>query len=871
MAEVAWIMPVLGWIISPIATRLITDGFALLGFDEYEKMRDLEARLLPQLAIMLELPEMIPAGQRGHIELWAKRLRAAFYDAEDILDIADYHRLQKQVLSYSGNNSAIDRAKHIFSGKTLKLKKALKKLEKVIEQGYKFTAPLASTISSGRNNGNGTTSCGRDEYEIATISSPPHTVFGRDKDRGKITEILRKGSSDSEPSSSNNQEKCYTVIGIYGIAGSGKTTLAQYVCTYERNDNYFSPIMWIHVSQSFSVSRIYQQMLEAAMASSGSTFHEWCNLDNLHTKLEEQLRCKRFFLVLDNMRAGIDVHVLDQLFSPLKVGRKGSMVLITTRFKETATSLASLSMKIPDLSENDFFNLFMHYALDGADFDPKDLETFIMIGKQIVAKLKASPLAARIVGARLRKKLKPASWRAIGDQDMLHDTMGALWWSYQQFDEQVRRCFAYFSMFPQGYRFTCEELIDLWIAEGFTKSEQIDNVGQNCFDELVSCSFLSTEKYVYGSKDEWFTLHDLIHELAARVAGSDCFRIEEMGNLFINLRRLKIASLPKLQKLPTLPNSLKSLDIQQCDALVVTCREDVDMVRSLFVRRASQYEPSLNTTVHAEEINTFANEQPDRFGTILSDIFGRCGSLPTRLIRNCIQEAEYSQFELPASVDRVIISYCVVTDTVLHNSLRGSTSLTSLNLRGLPFLTAIPSEVMQSLPKLSDIAIEECVNFTLIQGLNSLTKLQHLSITKCPNLATLDEKVCGLHGVAVDNIPLLARLLSAEGCSSLWSLRIHESEELREEEILQRFCSLACLEFSCCNWNHLPENLAILTSLEHLHLDYCRSVRSLPTLPASLRSFELTDCDLSFMKSCQKAGDPNWHKIAHIPVKRFFP
>ncbi|KAK3142281.1 hypothetical protein QOZ80_4BG0344580 [Eleusine coracana subsp. coracana] len=305
--------------------------------------------------------------------------------------------------------------------------------------------------------------------------------------------------------------------------------------------------MWIHVSQSFSVSRIYQQMLEAAMASSGSTSHEWCNLDNLHTKLEEQLRCKRFFLVLDNMRAGIDVHVLDQLFSPLKVGRKGSMVLITTRFTEIATSLACLPMKIPDLSENDFFNLFMHYALDGADFDPKDLETFIMIGKQIVAKRKASPLAARIVGARLRKQLKPASWRRIGDQDMLHDTMGALWWSYRQFDDQVRRCFAYFSMFPQGYRFTCEELIDLWIAEGFIKSEQIDNVGHNCFDELVSCSFLSTEKYVYGSKDEWFTLHDLIHELAARVAGSDCFRIEgcemiteippDVRHLFCSLKR----------------------------------------------------------------------------------------------------------------------------------------------------------------------------------------------------------------------------------------------------------------------------------------------------------------------------------------------
>jgi hypothetical protein len=91
-----------GWvgdvrIASPITTRLLNDGFALLRFDESEKLRDLEARLLPQLALMLEKTERIPTGQMPHVELWAKRLRAAFYDAEDILNVADYHRLENQV------------------------------------------------------------------------------------------------------------------------------------------------------------------------------------------------------------------------------------------------------------------------------------------------------------------------------------------------------------------------------------------------------------------------------------------------------------------------------------------------------------------------------------------------------------------------------------------------------------------------------------------------------------------------------------------------------------------------------------------------------------------------------------------------------
>uniref|UniRef100_A0A0A8Z6R5 Disease resistance N-terminal domain-containing protein n=1 Tax=Arundo donax TaxID=35708 RepID=A0A0A8Z6R5_ARUDO len=96
MAEVAavgWAISVLGWVASPVSTRLLNDE----GFDEAKKLRDLEARLLPQLALMRERAERIPQDQRPHFQLWANRLRSAFYDAEDILDVADYYRLHRKV------------------------------------------------------------------------------------------------------------------------------------------------------------------------------------------------------------------------------------------------------------------------------------------------------------------------------------------------------------------------------------------------------------------------------------------------------------------------------------------------------------------------------------------------------------------------------------------------------------------------------------------------------------------------------------------------------------------------------------------------------------------------------------------------------
>ena len=178
-----------------------------------------------------------------------------------------------------------------------------------------------------------------------------------------------------------------------------------------------------------------------------------------------------------------------------------------------------------------------------------------------------------------------------------------------------------------------------------------------------------------------------------------------------------------------------------------------------------------------------------------------------------------------------------------------------------------------SLSMLQTLEVDDCVQLTCLQGLNYLISLQHLNIVKCPNLImTLEEaeKVQCLDWITVDNIPIVPQLLSREGFSSLQMLSITESDEPREEEILQlqQFPSLTSLYFDSCQWSSLPENMGTLSQLQQLFLQWCPNVQSLPTLPVSLRSFTLYRCDESFMKSCQTAGDANWQKIAHVRTKK---
>jgi hypothetical protein len=91
---VGWGLQAVGWIASPIMSEIFKKGSSFLGFDASEKLKELEPKVL-LLERVMEAVEESP--DRPRLEQLFKDLKTAFYEAEDILDDVEYHRLKKQI------------------------------------------------------------------------------------------------------------------------------------------------------------------------------------------------------------------------------------------------------------------------------------------------------------------------------------------------------------------------------------------------------------------------------------------------------------------------------------------------------------------------------------------------------------------------------------------------------------------------------------------------------------------------------------------------------------------------------------------------------------------------------------------------------
>ncbi|XP_048553964.1 putative disease resistance protein RGA3 [Triticum urartu] len=334
-------------------------------------------------------------------------------------------------------------------------------------------------------------------------------------------------------------DKSVTVIPVVGPGGMGKTTLIQHIYRSQQVQNHFPVMIWICVSLSFNLDKVLDQIKTCTPAvvkeKVGSTTEDL---------IEQRLKSKRFLLVLDDIWQISNGDDWGKLLSTLnKSEKKGSMILVTTRFQAIAQKVETSghSIKLNGLESKEFRKLFLAFVFGDEQY-PRDKHFLLETGDKIMEKLKGSPLAAKSVGRLLSKDLSLRHWKRVLEskewekQTADNEIMPALKLSYDFLPFHLQQCFSYSGLFPEDYHFGSHELIGLWVGLDILipsgQNQTFEDIGLSNLSDLVVHGFFREEG---TDGDLWYVMHDLLHDLALNVASHDCLslRLSDVGSMEI--------------------------------------------------------------------------------------------------------------------------------------------------------------------------------------------------------------------------------------------------------------------------------------------------------------------------------------------------
>ncbi|GLJ55316.1 hypothetical protein SUGI_1187010 [Cryptomeria japonica] len=654
------------------------------------------------------------------------------------------------------------------------------------------------------------------------------------------------------------------LVGIWGMGGSGKTTLAKEIfnkrCSAMDRSSFLFDLRDA-AGRGLLVEK--QKKLLEDLDVKGVTF------DNIHEGkgiLKSRSRSISVLIVLDDVDRADQ---LDALLPARETLGHGSLIVVTTRELDVLKSWRiSAVYEMKGLNPIHAKQLFCWHAF----LQPYPLPGFEDLVEQFLYACNQLPLSLEVLGAQLYDKSDKDYWQCVLDKlsrILPRDINERLQVSYDALDEEDKEMFLDTACFFIGQRKSVA--ITIWDGSGWS--------GKLCWERLFNKCLVKSPYRLWSPKQS-IQIHPQqeavqIREMA-NAFGDNCY--PRQGRIIIHTKQGSRSLVPcsiglrffvgdgdfinqqysdlsreliwlqckgfmhtnlpswlSLEKLRSLvlvnPQSIK--DLWQCDA-------DAPLqLRELVI--GVDYPSIISLRGFPSSISCLKNLKKISIGQNYAN-WNTLSSLPT----------EFCDLQ---SLEHLEIKWCRNLSS-LPTNFGELKNLQHLNLNHCINLKFLP-DAFKKLTLLESLCLKNCKELTIkpaLHILENMTKLRYLDLDGCRRLEELrlPEVVSlinlYLQGTSLKELPanifqLTRKVKKIAGLQELRSLR-ELSIELDELPIFRELTSLKSFELENCNKLEKIESLKPLRSLENLKISDCRELEALPSLTEiiTLKEFKLVKC-----------------------------